>query len=931
MYAYQRGSEWRRWDLHIHTPGTIKNDLFSGVTIDEKWDIFYSDVAAYISDGSDPAKCITVIGVTDYLSVANYNKIIRDNKLPSCVKLVLPNVEMRIQPIAADSPVNMHFIFDPKIVDSLESRFFSQISFSHGGSNYSAARDQLIRFGKKLDPSVDDIIAYKNGIQQFVPSLDSIKEVFEKDPELKDHTIIAVSNSNGDGVSGATNHSSYCETEGSHSQLTLFRQSIYQFVDAIFSSKPSDIKYFLGEGNRDDIETVIRKCGSLKPCLHGCDAHTNSKIFEPDEQRYCWIKSNPTFNGLRHVLYEPKERVRIASLKPEEKPSYYVIDRVEIEDSDFQITPIYFSDKLTCIIGGKSTGKSILLHNLAATIDLKQVLQKNQTAKTNVKTIKNLQVFWADGAVNSSGTTEIDVHKIIYIPQTYLNRLSDENEEVTEIDKIIQDIILIDQDTKSIYDEVQSAIREYKSSLDKTIYDLLDSKRKLSQMESERKELGTEEGIKGEIGKLQAQKDKLSQELALSEEDLKRYDDAVAHIRSIIIKTKTIESEIIFFTSIDSVVEPRSFSIDLSDETRTIFNTAIKKVIQAANSSWNNIKTEILNELTQKKQSLGIEIAKYQKIEVALHDKIIGNEALSNLSQYIQTENAKLEKFKALDKQFNAEKAKYNSYLSQVAQSMLFYRDQHSKYAIAVNDNPNLSTSDLEFSVETPFRKDAFCEKIKLISDKRCLKSIIDIDNFKAEDYTIKNLIKLLNSILVGNLPLVKNNTSETALRDILTDWYNITYSVKMDGDPIELMSPGKKALVLLKLLISLADSKCPILIDQPEDDLDNRSIFDDLIPFIKEKKKKRQIIVVTHNANIVLGSDAEEIIVANQRGRNTPNKEFRFEYRSGAIEDDLPVFNSRNQLDDGILNQQGIQQHVCDILEGGEKAFDLRKNKYRI
>ena len=58
-----------------------------------------------------------------------------------------------------------------------------------------------------------------------------------------------------------------------------------------------------------------------------------------------------------------------------------------------------------------------------------------------------------------------------------------------------------------------------------------------------------------------------------------------------------------------------------------------------------------------------------------------------------------------------------------------------------------------------------------------------------------------------------------------------------MDNDTIDVMSPGKKALVLLKLLIDLADSKCPILIDQPEDDLDNRSVFNDLIPFIKRKK----------------------------------------------------------------------------------------------
>ena len=148
-----------------------------------------------------------------------------------------------------------------------------------------------------------------------------------------------------------------------------------------------------------------------------------------------------------------------------------------------------------------------------------------------------------------------------------------------------------------------------------------------------------------------------------------------------------------------------------------------------------------------------------------------------------------------------------------------------------------------------------------------------------------------------------------------------------MDGDLIDQMSPGKKALVLLKMLISLAESTCPILVDQPEDDLDNRSIFDELIPFIKKKKIMRQIIVVTHNANVVLGADSEEVIVANQNGKNSPNKKFRFEYRSGSIEDDLPEEPGRTDT----LGKQGIQQQICDILEGGKSAFDLRKHKYRI
>ena len=75
------------------------------------------------------------------------------------------------------------------------------------------------------------------------------------------------------------------------------------------------------------------------------------------------------------------------------------------------------------------------------------------------------------------------------------------------------------------------------------------------------------------------------------------------------------------------------------------------------------------------------------------------------------------------------------------------------------------------------------------------------------------------------------------------------------------------------------------------------------------------------------MGGDAEEVIVANQDGNNAPNRKYRFEYRSGSIEDDAPVDAGATDT----LGKQGIQQHICDILEGGEKAFDLRRSKYRI
>lgn len=267
-------------------------------------------------------------------------------------------------------------------------------------------------------------------------------------------------------------------------------------------------------------------------------------------------------------------------------------------------------------------------------------------------------------------------------------------------------------------------------------------------------------------------------------------------------------------------------------------------------------------------------------------------------------------------------------------------RKAYKNYCYEVNNQASLpSETELCFGAEVAWRSEDFNNFIENAFDNRNFPSFnsnykYSIPNIKEEEFDANFMMDIWTALenhnSYGGMNLKVSYTLKSVLNILFDDWFNIHYIVQSGNDKIKDMSPGKKALTLLELLISLKDTHCPILIDQPEDDLDNRSVCNELVKFIKKKKDDRQIIVVTHNANVVLGADAEQVIIANQHGNNTPNNnDLRFEYRSGAIEEIEGEYEIDGNLKNGILSQKGIQSQICDILEGGKTAFEHRRSKY--
>jgi ABC-type lipoprotein export system ATPase subunit len=130
-------------------------------------------------------------------------------------------------------------------------------------------------------------------------------------------------------------------------------------------------------------------------------------------------------------------------------------------------------------------------------------------------------------------------------------------------------------------------------------------------------------------------------------------------------------------------------------------------------------------------------------------------------------------------------------------------------------------------------------------------------------------------------------------------------HSLRYRSTELDQLSPGEKGTILLMFYLLVDPSRTPLLLDQPDENLDNQTIKDLLVPAIKEAATRRQVIVVTHNPNVAVVADADQLIVADRQSD-------RFVYSSGAIEDSQ------------------INKDVVDVLEGTWPAFQNRQVKYQ-
>lgn len=287
---------------------------------------------------------------------------------------------------------------------------------------------------------------------------------------------------------------------------------------------------------------VFPEIGVTLPLITCSDNH-NIKKYTP---KNCWIKSDLTFEGLKQIIYEPTERVRIQENKPDEKNSYEVIDSITFLDDDFPQEEIKLNSNLVSIIGGKSTGKSTLLRSIANTINPNSENDPEWSKLIN----PTVKIKWHNDNENiyqnSTTESEKDENKaqIKYIPQNYLTKqVLDMEDENSFSNNLIKEILIDDPQYKTIFDEIKNLENDYKTNLNESVVKLFDIEKQIDLENKAVDEIGSSDNINQEIDKLTEEYSELQKSNSSSDDDLKNHKNLKEKLSKIEDDINTIKTE----------------------------------------------------------------------------------------------------------------------------------------------------------------------------------------------------------------------------------------------------------------------------------------------------------------------------------------------------------------------------------------------------
>lgn len=998
----KRGSVWRKWDLHVHSPSSRQANNYPKINGKPDWDAF--------TEALEGIKDVAVIGITDYFSIEGYKKCLELKAAGKFTNIdqLLPNIEFRLEEKNKENEhINLHVIFSEELASDTPKidNFLGNIELSNitdDGSTASCSPTDLEKIG------YDKAIVKLNNIKTAL-----VKTFGKKKPYL----LVGVANGYG-GIRPPKND------KGRPSEYAKIVDEDVQ----LFFGRSSDKSFFL------NTSTERYKGSKEKAVIQGSDARSIDDIknwvgkeFEikgkdgaGELKEITWIKADPCFDGLSKALCEPDDRFFIGSLPPkladiEQYKAQYIKDvRISGNSSgaewfkdDIDINP-----GLVAIIGKKGSGKSALADMISHAAGAK-ISRKNYSFLNEDRFLKNkqrasqyeIEVHWEDATTNSKLLTDDIqndlIERVKYLPQKYVEEICDPFGMTDEFQREINGVI---------FSYVEPTDRLGASSLDELVdihssvinKDLLAKRGEISELNS--KIIKLEAKLDPDyLSKLNGLLDQKKQDLKNLEEPKKvakpkntlskGQQEKVKNLQAVIKKTNTeisdaerkLEATNIKLRSIDNIEEQIKLSQTLlEDALKSIKNdleiTGLdgkdllqlkinKQPITKAKKELNLNRGGLLALLERdgKEPSVNSLLAKKRKIEEDL-SKILSGLDLKNkqyheyLQRKEQFEKRKLEinglkgdkslntiislasEIEYIGKQLKKDiqmlnddrQAKLGEIYDTIEAKSGFYKEIYSPVIKKLDEEKGKQKNAenlLSFSVSTVFDKESFSKDFLAAihqgrrgsfqgteKGERVLKQLMDSYSLKTKEGLIGFLSELLETLSVDNQSnhAEKPNVRiEDQLMGSKLDLYNflfglefveVKYSVLFNDKDLNEneFSPGEKGALLLIFYLLVDKGKIPLIIDQPEENLDNESVFHLLVPYIKAAKNHRQVIIVTHNPNLAVVCDAEQIIHAEM-----DKKKEQIRYISGALEN------------------RKINKKVSDILEGTLRALNIRHTKY--
>jgi hypothetical protein len=880
---------WNKWDLHLHSPYTNMASNFKGASLD--------DYAKKIKEQN-----LALIGVTNYFYFKDgeLESIREALKLNHCDTTVLGNIELRInQPNKEGEWINIHIIFaehiETKTINDLLSRF--AVTNTTLGSKTVWCSEESLR-ASQLDVSQIVIDPYKV-IEHLKSSL-----AFGRD------FIVAMCPNGYGGFQPNRN-------EGRSVAIALEMDKISQIV----FGRPRDRSFFLDSTRYENAEA--------KPVFTCSDAHSLDTIGE----KYAWVKANPNFQGLRQVVFEPKDRVQ---QDPDFVSNLFVkpyFSRISVKGRIFDESSIGFAEQtiplnpnMVAVIGGRGAGKSLLLDALFSRLDNCQGSEKVRGVQ-----VEDLSITLNQGGANGEeilfDRLNSDSYKYLHVSQGNIHNFSKDPTSLSEEIKRMLGIRFVPYDAIASQELTQilgdyRAFVEYWNAKDADGAHVNKPKYQESVVERNTQLIATLTNLQNRalIERYQLNSTTINEKKSFTS----RSAEILSEIMRSVEKLNT------------RVIEYNGYR----DSEQKISPIIVDEIIRSINANNASADAHIL-ELERDNAAIREEFSTQginQDISSLLHKVTEYQYAIDQAKQKIVEIDNKTKEYHTYVARRGELAGKYNAYVEsarlEVETAFGLLQQENPTWNEEQNQLVQNILQDINIIGRTIFNVQAFYSglercvnkgKFRASAEKSSAEKLISTFcvQTKEDFFRLLSGQKMMNVDGVmcsieeffwkeeffnqgGRYELINYLFSPISIQDYL--YVNADFTYK--GKPVHKLSVGQRGTFYVCLKLATDPFGSPFIFDQPEDDLDNEFIVNQLVPLFNTIKKYRQVIIVTHNANLVVNSDAEQVIVASNDGD-------LISYSAGALEDG------------DVRAGTGVRSKVCSILEGGHTAFEKRERKY--